>query len=255
MGLFDKLRGELIDIIEWNESGDSQLLAYRFPRYNNEIKYGAKLVVREGQAAVFVNQGQLADVFPPGTYTLETRNLPILSTLLGWMYGFESPFKAEVYFASTRLFTDLKWGTKNPIMLRDAEFGPVRLRAFGTYALRVGVAGIFIRQIVGTDHRFTADQITEQLRNFIVSRFTDLLGEKKIPALDLAGNYDELGQFVTERLKPEFVAYGLELHNLLVENISLPPEVEQALDKRTSMGVVGNLDAYTRFQTANSIPD
>src|SRR5262245_18098751 len=254
MGLWEKIKGEFVDIIEWLDSTQDTLV-YRFERYANEIKFGAKLVVREGQCAVFVNQGQIADVFLPGTYTLETQNLPILSTLQGWKYGFSSPFKAEVYFVSTRIFTDLKWGTRNPIMMRDTEFGPLRLRAFGTYAVRVGDAGIFIRQIVGTDGRFTADQITEQLRNFIVSRFSDLLGEKKIPALDLAGNYDELGQFVTERLKPEFTAYGLELHNLLIENISLPPEVEQGLDKRTSMGVVGNRDAYTRFQTANAIPD
>jgi membrane protease subunit (stomatin/prohibitin family) len=254
MGIWEKIKGEFVDIIEWLDTTQDTLV-YRFERYANEIKFGAKLVVREGQAAVFVNQGQIADVFRPGTYTLETQNLPILSTLQGWKYGFSSPFKAEVYFASTRLFTDLKWGTRNPVMLRDAEFGPVRLRAFGTYVVRVGDPGVFIRQIVGTEGRFTADQITEQLRNFIVSRFTDLLGEKKIPALDLAGNYDELGQFVTEKLKPEFEAYGLELHKLLVENISLPPEVEAAIDKRSSMGVVGNLDAYARFQTANAIPD
>ena len=254
MGLWEKIKGEFVDIIEWLDSTQDTLV-YRFERYANEIKFGAKLVVREGQTAVFVNQGQIADIFRPGTYTLETQNLPVLSTLQGWKYGFSSPFKAEVYFANMRLFTDLKWGTRNPIMMRDAEFGPLRFRAFGTYAVRVGDTGLFFRQIVGTDSRFTAEEITEQLRNFIVSRFSDLLGEKKIPALDLAANYDELGQFVTERLKPEFAAYGLELHNLLIENISLPAEVEAAIDKRTSMGVVGNLDAYTRFQTANSIPD
>src|SRR5262245_52274631 len=180
MGLFDKLRGELIDIIEWNESGDSQLLAYRFPRYNNEIKYGAKLVVREGQAAVFVNQGQLADVFPPGTYTLETRNLPILSTLLGWMYGFESPFKAEVYFVSTRRWTDQKWGTQNPIMLRDPEFGPVRLRAFGTYAIQVSDPATFLRQLIGTDPSFETFEIAGQLRSLIVAHFTDVLGKMHV---------------------------------------------------------------------------
>src|SRR3954454_24648245 len=194
MGLFDKLRGELIDIIEWNEASDSQLLAYRFPRYNNEIKYGAKLVVREGQAAVFVNQGQLADRFPPGTYTLATRNLPIPSTLLGWMYGFESPFKAEVYFVSTRRWTDQKWGTQNPIMLRDPEFGPVRLRAFGTYAIQVADPATFLKQLIGTNSRFTVDEINNQLRDMMVARFADVLGESKIPALDLAANQDELGK-------------------------------------------------------------
>ncbi|MEM7232092.1 MAG: SPFH domain-containing protein, partial [Planctomycetota bacterium] len=187
--------------------------------------------------------------------TLETQNLPILSTLKGWKYGFESPFKAEVYFVNTKRFNDLKWGTKNPIMLRDPEFGPVRLRAFGTYEIKVDKADTFLKEIVGTDGHFTTDEITNQLRNMIVSRFTDLLGESKIPILDLAANYDELGTFVTERIAPEFEAYGLEMSKLLVENISLPPAVEEALDKRSSMGVVGNLAAYTQFQSANAIED
>ncbi len=160
MNVWDKLRGELIDIIQWLDTTNDTLV-YRFERYNNEIKYGAKLVVREGQAAVFVNEGQIADVFPPGTYTLETKNLPILATLQGWKYGFESPFKAEVYFCSTRQFTDLKWGTQNPIMMRDPEFGPVRLRAFGTYVIRVADPAVLIRQIVGTDNRFTLDEISQ----------------------------------------------------------------------------------------------
>lgn len=254
MGLWDKLRGELIDIIEWVDSS-SDTMVYRFERYNHEIKYGAKLVVREGQAAVFVNEGRLADVFTPGTYTLETQNLPLLSTLLGWKYGFESPFKAEVYFVSTRRFTDLKWGTKNPVMLRDQEFGPVRLRAFGTYVVRVTDPAQFIREIVGTDGHFTTDHITDQLRNMIVARFTDILGESGIPLLDLAGNYDELGEFVSNRLEAEFATYGLEVPKLLVENISLPPQVEEALDKRTSMGVIGNLRDYTQFQAAEAMRD
>lgn len=254
MALWDKLKGELVDIIEWLDP-TRDTLVHRFERYNNEIKYGAQLVVREGQAAVFVNMGKVADVFAPGIYKLETKNLPILSTLMGWKYGFESPFKAEVYFVSTRQFTDLKWGTMNPVMLRDAEFGPVRLRAFGTYAIRVKDPAALIRQIVGTDGRFTIDQITEQLRNVIVSRFTDILGGSKIPVLDLAGNYDELGQFITERIGAEFEQYGLELTKLLVENISLPPEVEKALDARSSMGIVGDLSKYTQFQVANSVPD
>src|SRR5688572_28091515 len=186
MALWDKLVGELVDIVEWlDDTNDT--LAYRFERYQNEIKYGAKLVVREGQMAAFINEGKLADVFKPGTYTLTTQNLPILATLKGWKYGFESPFKAEVYFVSTRRFTDLKWGTMNPVMLRDAEFGPVRTRAFGTYAMRVKDPGVFIRQMVGTQGRFTTEDITGQLRNTIVARFTDILGESKIPILDLAG--------------------------------------------------------------------
>jgi membrane protease subunit (stomatin/prohibitin family) len=252
MGIFDKIRHQLIDIVQWlDDTRDT--LVYRFERYNNEIKHHAKLVVREGQAAVFVNEGKLADVFGPGTYTLETANLPILATLQGWKYGFESPFKAEVYFVSTRQFTGLKWGTQNPIMLRDPEFGPVRLRAFGTYAMRVKDPGVFIQQIVGTQGRFTTEDITEQLRNIIVSRFTDILGENRIPLLDLAANYDELGKFLGQRMQPDFAGMGVELPQLLVENISLPPAVEEALDKRSSMGVIGDLSRYTQFQAAESM--
>ncbi len=254
MGIWDKLRTELIDIIDWTDSS-SDTMVYRFERHDNEIKNNAKLVVREGQAAVFVNEGKIADVFEPGTYTLSTQNLPILATLLGWKYGFDSPYKAEVYFCTTRRFTNLKWGTKNPIMLRDAEFGPVRLRAFGTYVMRVDDPGAFIQQIVGTDDRFTSDEITDQLRNMIVARFTDILGESGIPVLDLAGNYDELGKFVSDRIGNEFGTYGLELTKMLVENISLPPAVEEALDKRSSMGVIGDLSKYQQFQTAEAIRD
>jgi len=252
MGLWDKLKGELVDIVEWTDSSNDTLV-YRFERYGNEIKYGARLVVRESQVAVFINEGQLADVFKPGAYQLKTKNLPILSTLMGWKHGFESPFKAEVYFVSTRLFTDRKWGTKNPIMLRDVEFGPVRLRAFGSYTFRVDQADVFIKEIVGTDGHFTTDEITSQLRNMIVTRFTDLLGESKIPVLDLAANYNELGEFVGKKLVPEYEEYGLELKKFLVENISLPPAVEEALDKRSSMGVIGNLNAFSQFQAANAM--
>ncbi len=254
MAFWDKLKGELIDIIEWlDDSRDT--MVYRFPRLDNEIKYGAKLIVREGQAAAFVNEGRLADVFQPGTYTLQTQNLPILSTLKGWKYGFSSPFKAEVYFVSTRVFTDRKWGTKNPIMLRDAEFGPVRLRAFGNFAVKVSDPAVFLREIVGTDGRFTIDEFGDQLRDMVVARFSDVLGESKIPILDLAGNYDELGKFICARIEGDFGGFGMKLAKLLVENISLPAEVEAAMDKRTSMGVIGNLGAYTQYQSANAIGD
>ncbi len=252
MGLFDKIRGEFIDIIEWTDASNDTMV-YRFERYDNEIKMGAKLTVREGQTAVFIDKGQIADIFSPGMYTLETDNLPILSTLEGWKHGFHSPFKAEVYFISTRRFTDLKWGTKHPITLRDAEFGPVRLRAFGTYCIKVIDPTLFIREIVGTDGHFTTDEITDQLRNLIISRFADIIGESKIPVLDLAANYDELGEFITNKIGPDFAGYGLEVTKMLVENISLPDAVEQALDKRTSMGVIGNLHQYTQFQTANAM--
>lgn len=252
MSLWDKVRGEFVDIIEWLDSSNDTMV-YRFERYGNEIKYGAQLTVRQAQVAVFVNEGQCADVFQPGMYTLETKNMPILSTLQGWKYGFSSPFKAEVYFVNTRRFTDLKWGTKNPVMLRDPEFGPVRLRAFGTYAMRVKDPVAFIREIVGTDGHFTTGEITEQLRNMIVGRLANILADLKVPVLDIATKQDELGNTITARLAPEFDPMGIEITNMLVENVSLPPEVEQALDRRTSMGVVGDLNRYTQFQTAEAI--
>jgi membrane protease subunit (stomatin/prohibitin family) len=252
MGFWDKIRGEFIDVIEWlDDSNDT--MVYRFERYGNEIKYGAMLTVREGQVAILVNEGQLADIFEPGLYKLETNNIPILSTLQGWPHGFQSPFKAEVYFFTTRRFTDLKWGTKKPITLRDREFGPVRLRAFGSYSVRTSEPATFLREIVGTDGHFTTDEITNQLRNLIVSRFAAILGESGIPVLDLAANYDQLSEFVSRQIAPEFGAYGLELTKMLVENISLPSAVEEVLDRRTSMGIVGDLNAYTQFQSAEAM--
>ncbi|GAB4135276.1 MAG: SPFH domain-containing protein [Bacteroidia bacterium] len=252
MGLFDKIRGEFIDIIEWTDSSNDTIV-WRFPRYNNEIKNGAKLTVRESQVAVFVNEGQLADIFQPGMYELTTQNLPILSTLKGWKYGFNSPFKAEVYFVNTKQFTNLKWGTKNPIMLRDAEFGPIRIRAFGNYAMRVKDAGKFLKEVAGTDHEFTTDEINEQLRNIVVTRFSDAVASSKIPVLDMASNYDEFSKIIMDRIAPEFDEYGITVTKFLIENISLPPNVEEVLDKRSSMGIVGNLGAYTQFQAANAL--
>lgn len=252
MSIWDRIRGELIDIIEWLDH-TRDTLVWRFPRYNNEIKHGAQLIVRPAQAAVFVDQGKIADVFREGRYPLDTKNLPILSTLLGWKYGFNSPFKADVYYVSTKRFTDLKWGTMNPVMLRDAEFGPVRLRAFGTYAMQCTDPGALVTEIAGSGAHFSADGIVDQLRNIIVSRFTDVLGESRIPILDLAANYDELGAFLAERISPAIAQYGLTLSSLMVENISLPPNVEEALDKRSSMGIIGDLKQYTQFQTAEAI--
>ena len=254
MGLFDKIKGEFIDVIEWTDSSPNTLV-YRFPRHNNEIKNGAELTVREGQTAVFIDEGQLADVFGPGMYTLETENLPILSTLKGWKHGFESPFKAEVYFVNMRQFTDQKWGTKNPVTMRDPEFGPVRVRAFGTYAIRVSDPGKFLTEIVGTDGHFTTEDVTDQVRNVLVARFSDAMASSGIPVLDMAANYDELADKLADRVSTDMDGYGIELRTLLVENISLPPAVEEALDKRTSMGVIGDLDKYTRFQTAEAIGD
>jgi membrane protease subunit (stomatin/prohibitin family) len=254
MGLWEKITGEFIDIIEWTEPSGNDILAYRFPRYNNEIKMGAKLTVREGQAAVFVNEGQMADVFKPGMYTLQTENLPILSTLKGWKYGFSSPFKAEVYFISMRQWTDQKWGTQNPLMLRDPELGPVRVRAYGTYAMRVKDPAVFVRQLVATDPSFETYQISEQLRHTITARFADAVGQMKVPVLDLAGNYDKMSKTALEKIAPDLEAMGLALTLFYIENISLPPEVEQALDKRTKMGVLGDMKRYTEYQMAEAIP-
>lgn len=252
MALWDRIKNELIDIIEWTDDSTNTMV-WRFPRHQNEIKNGAQLTVRESQVAVFVNEGAIADVYKPGRVKLETQNMPILTTLQGWKYGFNSPFKVEVYFVNTKNFTDNKWGTKNPIMLRDPEFGPIRIRAYGTYAIKVIDAGKFIREIAGTQAHFTTEEVTEQLRNLIVTRFTDAVGESKIPILDLAANYDELSKFISGKINPEFGEYGLEVTKFLVENISLPPEVETAMDKRSSMGILGNLNQYAQFQAANAI--
>ena len=251
--LIEKLRGEVVDIIEWLDDSQSTIV-WRFPRYQNEIKHGAQLVVRAGQVAVFVHEGKIADVFEPGIHELTTRNLPILATILGWKYGFESPFKCEVYFVSTRQITGLKWGTPNPVMLRDADFGPIRLRAFGTYTLQAKDAKLLIEQLVGTDGVFEADEVTELLRSVIVSAFADVLGSSKIAALDLASNYNEMAATVraevVERVNKEF---GLDVPQLFVVNISLPEEVEKALDTRSSMSVIGNMGEFQQYQMGQAM--
>ena len=254
MGLFDKIRNEFIDIIEWVDPS-TDTIVWKFPRYHNEIKMNSKLTVRESQWAVFLNEGAIADVFTPGMYTLTTQNMPLLTTLKGWQYGFNSPFKADVFFVSTRQFINQKWGTRNPVMLRDAEFGPVRLRAFGSFAFRVKDPGVFIKEVAATNPEFTVEGINEQLRNLAVSRGMDAIAEAKIPVLDLAANYDEVSARITEKIRSEFNELGLELTKFLIENISLPPEVEAALDKRSSMGIVGNLGAYAQFQAANAMEE
>lgn len=253
MGLMDFIRSELIDIVEWIDDSQDTLL-HRFERHDNEIKNGAKLTVRPGQAAVFVNEGRVADVFQPGLHELATRNLPLLSTIQGWKYGFDSPFKAEVYFVGTKLFTGRKWGTKNPVMMRDAEFGPVRVRAFGNFAFRIVDPQAFVREISGTNGRFKVEGIEEQMRDQIVSGFSDALAEAKVPVLDLASRYDELSAFVREKLSASFGAWGIGVEGFVVENISLPEEVEKAIDARTRMGVLGNLQQYTQLQAADAIP-
>lgn len=251
-GFINRLLNQWIEVIEWLDPS-SDTLVYRFPVENQEIKMGAKLVVRESQAAVFVNEGKFADVFMPGTYTLSTENMPILTMLKSWKYGFNSPFKAEVYFVNMRQFTDLKWGTSNPIMMRDPEFGVVRLRAFGSYAIRVVDPKKFLEEVVGTEGLYQTDQISGQLRNLVVTNFTDALAELKVAALDLAQNYLEMSQQLQGKLAQDFQEYGLTLTKFLIENISLPPEVEQMLDKRTSMGIVGDMNRYTQFQAAQAI--
>ena len=252
MTLWEKAKAELIDIIEWTDDS-SDTMVWRFPRYENEIKQGAQLIVRQAQVALFVNMGKIADVFTSGQHQLTTNNLPVLSTLRGWKYGFQSPFKAEVYFVNTRNFTNLKWGTKNPVTLRDPEFGPIRLRSYGSYVVKVSDPAKFINEIVGTGGRFTVEEVSEQLKNLIVTRFSDMLAESKIPVLDLAASYDELSAYLTGKIAPEFLEYGLEVTKLLVENIALPPEVEEALDKKSSMGIIGNLDNFLKFQSANAM--
>lgn len=254
MGILDSLRSQFIEVIEWLDDSTNTMV-YRFPVQGQEIKNGARLTVRESQTAVFVYQGQIADVFTPGLYTIDGGNTPILSKLGAWMHGFNSPFKAEVYFVNTRQFTDLKWGTSNPVMMRDADFGMVRLRAFGNYSIRVTDAAALIREVAGTNSHFVTEDIEGQLKRLLISGLSDTLGESKIAALDLASNYDEVSKFVKAKLNDQFKSYGLDLTNLVIENISLPAEVEAAMDRRTSMGVIGDAQRYTQFQAADAMRD
>ncbi|MEL6131514.1 MAG: SPFH domain-containing protein, partial [Cyanobacteria bacterium J06628_4] len=198
-------------------------------------------------------EGQVADVFEPGRYRLETQNMPVLTTLMGWKYGFNSPFKAEVYFFNTKIFTNLKWGTANPITIRDPELGPVRLRAYGTYTIRVANARTLLEQLISTDGLFQTDEISDHLRNMIVSAFASWIGQDQTPLFDLAANYQAMGEQVRDAMQPNMGQFGLELRQLLIENISLPPEVEAALDKRASIGILGNMQQYTQYQAANAI--
>ncbi|MCP5038070.1 MAG: SPFH domain-containing protein [Rhodobacteraceae bacterium] len=252
MGILDFLTGEFIDVIHWvDDTRDT--MVWRFEREDHEIKYGAKLTVREGQAAVFVHEGQLADVFTPGLYMLETNNMPILTTLQHWDHGFKSPFKSEIYYVNTTRFNDLKWGTKNPIMLRDPEFGPTRIRAYGTYTVRVTNPGRFLTEIVGTDGEFTMDEISFQVRNIIVQEFSRVVAGSGIPVLDMAANTGDLGKLVATAISEVVAEYGLEIPEFYIENISLPPAVEEALDKRTSMGLAGDLGKFTQYSAAEAM--
>lgn len=252
MGILDFLSGQFIDVIHWTDD-TRDTMVWRFEREGHEIKYGAKLTVREGQAAVFVHEGQLADVFTPGLYMLETNNMPIMTSLQHWDHAFKSPFKSEIYFVNTTRFNDLKWGTKNPIMCRDPEFGMVRLRAFGTYSIRVSDAAKFLTEIVGTDGEFTMDEISFQIRNIIVSQFSAGIAGSGIPVLDMAANTPDLAKLLAARIAPSLAEYGLAMPELYIENISLPPEVEAVMDKRTSMGIAGDLGKFSQFAAAEAM--
>jgi membrane protease subunit (stomatin/prohibitin family) len=252
MGILDFLTGEFIDVIHWTDD-TRDTMVWRFEREGHAIKYGAKLTVREGQAAVFVHEGQLADVFGPGLYQLETNNMPVLTTLQHWDHGFKSPFKSEVYFLNTTRFNDLKWGTKNPIIARDPEFGPVRIRAFGTYAMRITDPAKFMGEIVGTDGEFTADEISFQIRNVIVQEVSRVVASSGIPVLDMAANTADLGTLIARAIDPVIASYGLSIPEFYIENISLPEAVEAVLDQRTSMGIVGDLNRYTQFSAAQAL--
>lgn len=254
MGLLNFIKSQFIEVIEWTDNSSNNMV-YRFPVMNKEIKMGAQLTVRESQSAVFVNEGQITDVFGPGLYELSTQNMPVLTKLKSWKYGFNSPFKAEVYFINTKQFTDQKWGTSNPIMMRDAEFGIIRLRAFGIFSFRVTDSAKFLKELFGTNEVFDTENIIGQLKRSIISGLTDLLGESKIPAIDLAMYYDELSNGAKEKLQPRFEEFGFQLSTFYIENISLPEEVEKVVDKRTSMGVIGDMSQYAKYQTAEAIRD
>jgi len=254
MGLWDKLKAELIDIVQWLDDTNDTLV-YRFERYGNEIKYNARLVVREGQMAVFINEGQLADVFAPGRHALTHRNLPVRATLKGWKYGFESPFKAEVYFCSTRQFTNLKWGTPGPVTMRDPEFGAVRVTAFGLYSIRIKEPALFIREIVGTDGTFTTEQIADNLRGKIGTCIKEVMPEAEIPIIDLESKVVQLGETLRARIAPALEALGLDLTEVQVQDVGLPDELERAIDKAGAMRAIGSMQTYTQYETASSIND
>src|SRR5687768_8978122 len=253
MGLTDFIRGQFIEIIEWTDDS-RDTLSYRWPDQDKEIKRGAQLIVRESQIAQFVYLGQFGDAFGPGKHALTTDNIPILSRLKGWKYGFESPFKADVYYVITRLFTGNKWGTSNPLMMRDQDFGIVRVRAFGTYDFRITDPPRFLKEVAGTDHHFRLDEFADTMRSRLVSVFSEALAASKVPVLDVATRYSELGDALLPIINPVIGAkYGLELGSFIIENVSVPPEVEAAIDKRSSMAAVGNLNDYVKFQMAQGM--
>jgi membrane protease subunit (stomatin/prohibitin family) len=253
MGILSFVKKQFIDILEWTEDGDS-LLAWRFPTADREIQQGARLVVRETQMALFVDQGHVADVFGPGTHAVKTANLPVLTDLRHWDKLFESPFKSEVYFFSTRLRLNQTWGTANPLTIRDREFGAVRVRGFGVYSYRIGNAAVFYRNISGTRESYAVAELEGQLRSTLITTLSTHLGESQVPFLDMAANGDALGRAVLQKARPAFAALGLVLEEFQIQNVSLPEELQKRLDERIGMGIVGELSRYTQFQVAQSIP-
>ena len=253
MGFFSNMiKGQFVDVIAWTEDS-ADTMVYKYDMNGKEIMMGAQLTVRESQTAIFVNEGQLADVYTPGRYELSTSNMPVLTALKAWQFGFNSPFKADVYFVSTKQFLDRKWGTSNPVMMRDAEFGMIRLRAFGIYSFRVTDPAAFLREVFGTASLFTVEGVEGQIKRMLVSGLSDAIAESKIPALDLAANYEELGAKALQAINPKLASLGLQLSSFVVENISLPEEVEKAMDRRTSMGVMGDLGRYAQYQAAEAM--
>jgi membrane protease subunit (stomatin/prohibitin family) len=252
MGLFDFIRNELIEIIDWVDNSTDTVI-WKFPDHENNIKNGAQLTVRESQVAILLDQGRVADVYGPGRHVLTTDNMPVLTTLRGWKYGFESPFKVDVYFVSTKQFTNLKWGTPNPVILRDPEFEQVRVRAFGTFALRVSEATKFLTEFAGTNSVVRIADVEGQLRSAIVNKFSDTLAEANVSVLDLARNYQELGERLRPLLQDDFGAYGLELTRFYLENASLPAEVEAFLDKTSQMNMAGDMARFQQFQAGLAV--
>ena len=255
MGIMDFIKGELLEIIEWTDDS-RDTLSWQFPDEDKAIKNGAQLIVRESQVAQFVYLGEFGDTFKPGKHSLTTDNIPVLTKIKSWPFGFNSPFKADVYFVTTRLFTGNKWGTSNPVMLRDNDFGIVRLRAFGTYDFKVVDPKTFLKEVAGSDHNFRLDEFSDTMRSRIVSIFTDAIASAKIPVLDVASRYTELGEALLPLINPAITTkYGIEIGSFIVENVSVPPEVEQAIDKRSSMAAVGNLNDFVKYQMAKGFED
>ena len=255
MGIRDFIRSELIDIIEWTNDKAGDTIVYRYPDKDKEIKNKAQLIVRESQVAVFVNEGKLADIYGPGRHELSTANMPLLTTLKGWKYGFESPFKVDVYFVNTRQFLDQKWGTQNPVTMRDKDFGMVRIRAFGNYAFKVKDAGVFLKEVFGSCASYDTGSITGHLKGVMLSGLSDLLAESGIPMLDMSTQYDELSTFGRKKFQSVFESFGLALTGFRILNISMPKEVEKMIDTKTQMGVLGNMNQYTQFQAAQALRD